>query len=279
MKTAVIVAGALRYCDVSSLSWKLPFDADFYLSTWDLTEYAYDDNFYPIDEELDNLKNINFKLIHIESYKEFCQKYINHSGFEISRVFYLINKIYEQIKDLNYERIILIRSDTWIQLNRPSKLFDCMQSMTDYSVIASPSKLIDFNVLSTKEKLQKYFDDEIKQRGWTSGFPDSTFIFAWPAFEEFAIIWTETINSRFCPHTFLYKFFLLGDKIKLLHSYEFFTGLNRAPMSEYQRNNINININSKNILSLGCSYEEEKKKRNPAKNKNTDKIIEYFKNH
>ena len=275
MKTAVIVAGVLRHCDVSSLSWQLPFEADFYLSTWDLTEYVYDDEFYPIDNELANLKNIDFKLIHIENYKKFCQTYISYPGFEISRVFYLVNKIYEQIKELNYDRIILIRSDTWLQLNKPSKLFDHMTLMNDYSVITSPNNEVDLNVLSSKEKLQTYFDSEITKNGWIR-FPDSNFIFTWSAFEEFANIWTQTINSTSCPHTFLYKFFFLGDKITLSYSHEFFTGLNRAPLSAYISNN--LDINSKNLLEFGFSYEDEQKKKNPVKSVTHNKIREYFKN-
>jgi len=277
MKTAVIVAGVLRHCDVSSLSWKFPVDVDFYLSTWDLTENVYNGNtFYPIDEELKHLEHIDFKHIHIENYRRFYQTYKNHIGFEMSRVFYLISKIYEHIKNLNYKRIIVIRPDIWLNFDHFGfiKMIKSMEKNTAY--FSSGTTGLDLSKDYSTEYLEEHMKNNIKDIGHVH-FCDDHFIFTGTAFEKFTKIWPSILfDSRRCPHIHLFKFFLLEKKVKLLLTYSISTSINRAPLTEYQRQEMPVNLY--NIHTVSKIYEQQCRLKFPNKNKTFEEIEEYFKN-
>jgi hypothetical protein len=278
MKTAVIVAGVLRHCDVSSLSWKFPIDVDFYLSTWDLTEYVHNGNkFYSIEEELKHLEHIDFKHIHIENYKKFYQTYKTHIGFEMSRVFYLINKIYEQIKNLNYKRVIVIRPDLFLCFKDNHnfvKLIDSMEKNSAYT--SSRTSNLDYSQKYSKEFLEEYIKNN-KAEYRSVQFNDDHFIFEWSAFEKFAKIWPGILfDQGRCPHTHLFKFFLLEEQVRMQFTGTMTTNINRAPLKEYQQQS--KPVDSFNINTVSNAYEQQCKLEIPNKNKTFTEIEEYFKN-
>lgn len=215
MKIAIIIAGALRHCDVSSMSWEFPFEADFYLSTWDVVQYADSNILCPIDEELKNLSNIDFKDIHIESYEEYYKEYKNFNCFYISRQFYLINRIYEKIKHEDYNRVIVFRPDSWIEVIKEVNPIDELKLKQDSVVHFG-----DIRGVPTLQEVNNSADEETRNmrlqqiKNQQHSFTDQLFMFDSIAFKKFANIWPNVLfYEKNCPHNFLYNYFIVQKTV------------------------------------------------------------------
>jgi hypothetical protein len=87
-------------------------EVDYYLSTWDITQDRFSTDVTSSADDIDLIKSIiNFKEILIHSYRDFVN---NYPGHILSRILFLYDKAYNLIKDMGYERVILIRPDLYL---------------------------------------------------------------------------------------------------------------------------------------------------------------------
>lgn len=107
MKTAVIVVGVCRFTDISHTTWTMLPDADWYLSTWDITQLPYSNIAYSSHKEIRSIQHL-FKHIFVSNYNN---EYLETACNQFDRIFILLDKVYNHIKDQGYERIIFFRPD------------------------------------------------------------------------------------------------------------------------------------------------------------------------
>ena len=107
MKTAVIVAGVCRFTDISHSSWTMFPDADWYLSTWDITQRPYSNIAYSSQDEITAIQHL-FKQVFVANYKD---EYLETTLSLFERTFILLCNVYEHIKDMGYQRVIYFRPD------------------------------------------------------------------------------------------------------------------------------------------------------------------------
>ena len=120
MRTAVIAAGVCRYSDIPSRTWDIfPFDADLYISTWDITNNTYSNQLTNSVQEIEIIKrntktNTRTRLIsvNISDYEEaiLSKKVL----WSLARPSFLLKEIYEKIKSSGYSRIIYFRPDLYL---------------------------------------------------------------------------------------------------------------------------------------------------------------------
>ena len=116
MRTAVVVNGICRQTLVASMSWDIfPFEADWYLSTWDYTQGTYFSGSVSSEQEIDNIRNL-FKHIEISNYEEyFAIHTVNDNINTMFRSFKLLDSIRNIILSKNYERVIIFRPDLYLE--------------------------------------------------------------------------------------------------------------------------------------------------------------------
>lgn len=115
MKTAVIVTGMCRSVSLPKDTWSiLPFDSDWYMSTWDITKSTYSPKTYTSEYEINKIKD-KFKHIEVHAYEPYDKEYLKTHKLPVyGNTYYLINKIKDRILNQNYDRIIVTRSDLYL---------------------------------------------------------------------------------------------------------------------------------------------------------------------
>ncbi len=115
MKTAIILTGICRNTLLTKDTWKLlPFEADWFLTTWDVTKSTYSDTFTSSEEEIEKIKT-QFKKILITPYIPYFKEYMSGNRFGVFfNTFYLLDKIKNELID-NYDRFIVTRSDLYLK--------------------------------------------------------------------------------------------------------------------------------------------------------------------
>lgn len=196
MKTAVIIAGVCRHCKISAPSWNLPFSADYFLATWNVSQSAYSPDLIP-NTELEHLKHINFKQIFLEDYIHY---HTNHRGHHAGRTFYLYNLVYRSIKNQGYERVILFRPDLYLH---PIKI-----DANDFNVKENSGLILGMH------EPEHWVDHNSKE------MEDEFFCFDWIAFEKFANFWPSILQRGRNIHYILYDFIHnSGINLDLLKNY------------------------------------------------------------
>lgn len=116
MKTAIIVNGMCRQTLVASMSWNIfPFEADWYLSTWDYTQETYFPDSFTSKKEIDNIRHF-FKHIEISNYEEYFTNFIIKGHVNpMFRSFKLLDSIRDTILSRGYERVIVFRPDLYLK--------------------------------------------------------------------------------------------------------------------------------------------------------------------
>jgi len=105
-------------------------EADWYLSTWDITQRPYSPEATSSEHEISNIKHL-FRTVLVSNYKT---EYLDTSFEAYDRPFILLEKVYNLIKDQGYERIIYFRPDLMLYAldidnfdidNKTIKILDC----------------------------------------------------------------------------------------------------------------------------------------------------------
>jgi hypothetical protein len=198
MKTAIIVAGVCRYSELTYKSWNSFPEADWYLSTWDISQTPYSPEATSSDNEIATIKHL-FHSILISNYQT---EYLDLGVNSLHRPFILLENVLNKIKDQGYERIIYFRPD--LMLYRLSSY-----SPNDFVVDDDTVKILDCHYPGF------WFSHYLKK------MQDSFLVFSYKNFELF-------VNSKdkLCKqpniHTALYKF-MIEHKINV----------NRYPGSSY----------------------------------------------
>jgi hypothetical protein len=101
---------------VASMSWDIfPFEADWYLSTWDYTQETYFPEVVPSKKEIDNIRHL-FKHIEISDYEEYFTNFIGNGKLNpMFRSFKLLDSIRNTILSCGYERVIVFRPDLYLK--------------------------------------------------------------------------------------------------------------------------------------------------------------------
>jgi hypothetical protein len=179
------------------MSWDIfPFEADWYLSTWDYTQETYFPDSFTSKKEIDNIRHF-FKHIEINNYEEYFTNFIIKGRVNpMFRSFKLLDSIRDIILSQKYERIIIFRPDLYFKklehLNNndfeinnntvrilgrhePDSFYDRKRSTADdvffvmptnifkmYSDLNYMSELNDkFNIRSDVHKLTFHFFDSL----------------------------------------------------------------------------------------------------------------------
>lgn len=238
MKTAVIVAGVSRHTKFAVSSWNNLPEADWYLSTWDVISYNHNSGItYPLGNEIDHMRD-KFKEIVISKYSEYIDNAItNNLNQVLDRPFYLLNKIYDIIKDKNYERIIYFRPDL--------RLF-YLENYTynDFDIDDNTSKLLGmFEPEKWYIRIHRYIDDFF-------------FVFSWNTFKLFLENRFNIKPDLINVHPFIFDFFENNNvKIKTLHNMRSVLLRHTINNNNYQRSYEKLtelfNITENNTHTLG----------------------------
>ena len=202
MKTAIIVSGMCRQTLVASMSWDIfPFEADWYLSTWDYTQETYFSETRPVNYELNNIRHL-FKHIEISNYETYFIDFISTRQINpMFRSFKLLDSIRETILSQGYERIILFRPDLYLTALEP--LYDS-----------------DFDVSNNTVKILGSHAPEDYHSVLTQKSDDLFFVMPIHIFEKYANLnFVENLDSGFKysgdVHKLTYHFFTsLADKVE-----------------------------------------------------------------
>jgi len=195
MKTAIIIAGVCRYTDISHKSWTMLPEADWYLSTWDISQKPFSDIATSSKNEIDNIKYL-FKEIFVSSYKE---EYMdtNYSAFE--RSFILLEKTLEHIKKLNYDRIIYFRPDLMLY------------SLENYSI---DDLLVNDNYVNVLDIHDPLIVNNTHKQQQVS---DIFFVFSNKTFLKYVVSRNKISNCNGDVHRTTYNFFVKNNiEIKIL---------------------------------------------------------------
>lgn len=159
MKTAVVVAGVCRFTDISHSSWTLFPDADWYLSTWDVTQIPYSNIAYSSSDEITAIQHL-FKQVFVLNYYD---EFLKTDLLPFERSFILLNKVYEHIKDRGYQRVIYFRPDLMLY-----KLADF--DYNELTVNDSCVKILDIHdpEISIKHQEQQRVSDLFIVFSWTT---------------------------------------------------------------------------------------------------------------
>lgn len=190
MKTAVIVAGVCRFTDISHTSWAMLPEADWYLSTWDISQQPYSKKAVISNKEIKNIEHL-FKTIIISNYQN---EYLNQGVKSFERAFILLEKIFNIIKDKGYTRIIYFRPD--LMLYKVDNF-----SIKDFDVDDSCVKLLDIH------------SPDLAVRHGEKVASDLFFVFSWNTFVKFLNAKNEIVNNVDI-HKTVYKFFI-DNKIEM----------------------------------------------------------------
>ena len=183
MKTAVIVAGVCRFTDIARTSWTMMPEADWYLSTWDISQQPYSKNAIDSKKEIKNIEHL-FKTIVVSNYQT---EYLEQGIKSFERPFILLEKIFNIIKDKKYERIIYFRPD--LMLYKVENF-----STNDFDIDDSCVKLLDIH------------SPELAVRHAEKVASDLFFVFTWNTFVKFVNAKKEIVD-HFNIHRTVYKFF------------------------------------------------------------------------
>ena len=193
MKTAIIVAGVCRFTELSYSSWSILPEADWYLSTWDISQKPYSPSAVSSVNEIDTIKHL-FKTTLVLNYQD---EYLNTRFQAYDRPFILLEKIYKKIKEVGYERIIYFRPDLMLY------------SLNGYSHD-------DFIVTDNTLKVLDCHDPDFWVQHHRREIQDSFFVLTWKNFELL-------VNSReeLCKYNIHSTLYNLLDKhqIKALPLY------------------------------------------------------------
>lgn len=202
MKTAIVVNGICRQTLVASLSWNIfPFEADWYLSTWDYTQETYFPELIPSKKEIDNIRHL-FKHIEISDYEEYFTTFIIDGRVNpMFRSFKLLDSIRNVILSQGYERVIVFRPDLYLGKVETLNDNDFDVSNNTVRILGSHAPEDYYNVLKQKS------DD---------------LFFAMPIhiFEKYADLnFVKDLNRKFKYsgdiHKFIYYFFTsLANKVE-----------------------------------------------------------------
>jgi len=196
VKTAIIVAGVCRFTEISHASWNIFPNADWYLSTWDITQKPYSPEARSSANEI-NAISYKFKHIEISNYKK---EYLEIHVEPAMRPFILLTKIFNLIKDEQYERVIYFRPDlvlfkmnetTWPNLTQ-MKLNEFNKS--DFDIDDNTIKVTDCH------GPDNWLSHERRQ------LQDSFMLFSWKSFAKF-VENAITITSHYDIHVSYYEFF------------------------------------------------------------------------
>lgn len=259
MRTAVIVAGVCRYSDIPSKTWDIfPFDADLYISTWDITNNTYSNKLTNSFDEIEIIKrntrqNKRTKLIsvNISDYEDAIAS--GKIKWSLARPIFLLNELYERIKSSRYSRIIYFRPDLYLTTNNGAKLTEADFTVDDDTVkilgLHEPyawvehdlNKMEDHFFCMTKNVFEKFIRvfDVID-----SSEPDIHKIFY--NFFKINNIKIETIDNMRCAlirkeiedH---YK--ETGEELSLLKMMEIYLNVfieNKATVNQIKHNSINL---------------------------------------
>lgn len=237
MKTAVIVAGVCRFSDIAHRSWNIFPDADWYLSTWDISQAPYSREAEKSSVQIDKIKH-KFKSITISNYKE---KYLDTDSAYSDRPFLLLEKVYNEIKDSGYQRIIYFRpdlvlfkmnQDLWPKLNQYT--FDVFDE-NDFAIDDSQVKVAYGHVMDT------FWVDHANKI-----MQDSFFLFSWNNFVKFLK------EKR--------KITVYGDVHRGLYNYFKESNIEPAPLDQVcvtiLRNNIYQNLDKTNWYEMSQLFDE-----------------------
>lgn len=194
MKTAVIVAGVCRYTDISSKSWNILPEADWYLSTWNISQQPYSKKATSSTKEISNIRHL-FKDIIVSDYQT---EYLDQQVSAFERPFILLEKAFDIIKDKGYTRIIYFRPDLMLY------------TVDNFSVN-------DFEIDDTCVKLLDIHAPEHTIRHNDKSASDLFFVFSWNTFVKF-LNSKKGIVSHFDIHQTVYKFFI-DNNIEMLSLY------------------------------------------------------------
>jgi hypothetical protein len=161
VKTAVIVAGVCRYCDIPSKTWDIfPFEADLYLSTWDITNDTFSNELFASDVEIDIIKentkaNKNCRLINVivSDYRQAILE--NKIKFSYNRPLFLLQQVLKILKEKQYTRIIYFRPDLYI--NTLSELTENDFDIDDSSVSIIGMGEPEYWTNEAKNKMEDHF--------------------------------------------------------------------------------------------------------------------------
>jgi hypothetical protein len=202
MKTAVLVNGICRHTSVASLSWDIfPFEADWFLSTWNYTQETYFPEILPSKKEIDNIKHL-FKHIEISDYEEyFTTVIVNGRVNPMFRSFKLLDSIRDVILSQGYERVIVFRPDLY--LKKLETLDD-----NDFNVSNNTVKILGLHAPEDYYSIRKQKSDDL--------------FFAMPIhiFEKYADLnFVKDLDRKFKYsgdiHKFTYHFFTsLATKVE-----------------------------------------------------------------
>jgi hypothetical protein len=200
MKTAVIVAGVCRYSDIPSKTWDIfPFDADLYISTWDITNNTYSNKLINSSDEIELIKrntrqNKRTKLIsvNVSDYEDAIAS--GKITWSLARPFFLLNELYEKIKSSEYTRIIYFRPDLYLTTNNGVTL-------TEH----------DFTVDDSSVKILGLYEPYAWVEHHLSRMEDHFFCMTTNMFEKFLQIFKVIDASEPDIHRIFYNFFKIND--------------------------------------------------------------------
>jgi hypothetical protein len=181
LKTAIIVAGVCRFTDLTHKSWNIFPEADWYLSTWDISQRPYSPIATSSKKEISTIKHL-FDEILISNYQT---EYLDTKFQAYDRPFILLEKIFDKIKDKNYNRVIYFRPD--LMLYTLENFLQQELEVDDNTIKILDCHGPDFWIMHNSRTMQ-----------------DSFLVFSWKKFELF-------INSRrelckYSIHKTLYNF-------------------------------------------------------------------------
>ena len=169
-------------------------DADWYLSTWDITQQPYSKQAISSTKEINRIRHL-FKDVIVSNYQT---EYLEQDFKSFERPFILLEKAFNLIKDQGYQRIIYFRPDLMLY------------TVDGFSVN-------DFNVDDYCAKLLDIHLPELAIRHNEQSASDLFFVFSWNTFVKFLNSKKEIVN-HFDIHKTIYKFFI-DNKIEMTSLY------------------------------------------------------------
>lgn len=182
MKTAIIVAGVCRFTELAVKSWRMFPEADWYLSTWNISQQPYSPEAGSSKTEIDNIADL-FSDILISDYQT---EFLDLNIHQYHRPFILLEKAQDRIKDLGYERIIYFRPDLMLYT---------LENFTT----------TDFEVTDAEIKILDCHEPEFWVNHPAGLLQDSFFVFSWQSFNKF-VYHRKDITQYRDVHQSLYKF-------------------------------------------------------------------------
>ena len=169
-------------------------EADWYLSTWNISQQPYSKKAINSNKEIKNIEHL-FKTIIISNYQT---EYLDQGIKSFERPFILLEKIFNIIKDKKYERIIYFRPD--LMLYKVENF-----STNDFDINDSCVKLLDIH----RPDLAVRHNEKLVS--------DLFFVFSWNTFVKFLDTKKEIVD-HFDIHRTIYKFFT-DNNIEMLPLY------------------------------------------------------------